>query len=152
MQILRLIVLCLVCTACSGPDINEVALRDLEDAKAKGVLREGGWLPSYLPTSSNRIRLRYDVDTNEVWVSFEWKGHDPEPLAEECRTTAPSEVRLVRTQPSWWPEALSSQRRPSQLPTSYTYHACTDGSFVALSQTGETSYSWLQPSSSDVAL
>jgi hypothetical protein len=145
METLRLLLLCLVCTACSGPDINEVVLRDLEDAKSKGVLREGGWLPSYLPSSSDRIRLRYDVDTNEVWVSFRWKAPDPEPLGKECRTTNPSEVRLVRTQPGWWPEALSSQQKASQLPSSYAYHVCRDGTFVALSKTGETSYYWSQP-------
>jgi len=150
MLTLRLLLLCLACTACSGPDINEIVLQDLEDAKAKGVLREGGWLPSYLPSSSDHIRLRYDVDTNEVWVSFQWKAPDPEPLGTDCTTTNPSEVRLVRTEPSWWPEALSSKQKASQLPISYAYHVCRDGAFVALSQTGETSYYWSQPGSGTV--
>lgn len=140
-----LFMLCLICAACSGPDINEVVLQNLEDAKAKDYLREGGWLPMYLPSDSNRMRLRYDTDTNEVWLAFESNGGGSARLEQECKTVGASEVRLVRTQPRWWPESMSAHQKPLQLPSSHTYYKCSDGSFVALSPAAETSYYWFQP-------
>jgi len=144
-----LVMFCLVCAACSGPDINEVVLQNLEDAKAKGFLREGGWLPPYLPSDSNRIRLRYDIDTNEIWAAFESSGGNLETLERECKTIGASEVRSVRTQPRWWPESMSTQRQSRQFPNSHMYYKCIDGSFIALSRAAETSYYWFQPGLND---
>jgi hypothetical protein len=114
-------------------------------------LHEGGWLPTFLPADSHRIKLRYDVDTNEVWVAFESNGGNSEPIRRECKPIGTSDVRLVRTQPRWWPESMSAQQTLSQLPSSHVYYKCADGSFVALSRMGESSYYWFQPRSSDAA-
>lgn len=146
---LWLLLLCLVCAACSEPDINEVVLRNLDDAKAKGFLHEGGWLPAYLPSDSSRIRLRYDVDTNEVWVAFESSGRSPGSLESKCKAIGASDVQLVRTQPRWWPKSMSAQQIARQLPNSHTYYKCIDRSFVALSHAPETSYYWFQPGPND---
>lgn len=144
MKTILFVLLAFACTACHGPDINEVVLENLDEARAKGVLREGGWMPHQLPPDSTNIQLRYDVDTNEVWVAFDQgKNESPSSLT-DCEAIEATELRMVRTEPRWWPDSLSSQRKPSDAPRSYSYYRCTDGSFAALSRAGK-SYFWSLP-------
>lgn len=150
MKLLKLAaILALAMCGCSGPDIVQMDLRDLSEARSKGVLHEGGWLPMFLPSSSREIRLRYDVDTNEVWVAFRPGGTSLEPFDTQCKKIAPGEAVLARQKPrSWWPDYLSAESATSKSPATHEYYKCSDGGFSALSKSGETSYYWFQPSES----
>lgn len=54
------------------------------DAKAAGMFSKG-WLPSYLPRSAKNINEGHDLDTNEVWASFEFDVSDIASVESECR-------------------------------------------------------------------
>jgi hypothetical protein len=143
---LAVIVACCLCCGCSGSDIVQMDFRDLSEAKEEGVLREGGWLPQFLPSTSKNIRLRYDVDTNEVWVAFQWDGAQLQPFDAQCTRISSGELTLARKRPrTWWPTFLSKESATTPTPTAFEYFKCSDGGFAALSSRDENSYYWFEP-------
>jgi hypothetical protein len=42
---------------------------NLDQARHQGMIARG-WIPSWLPASANHITVSYDLDTNEVWLTF----------------------------------------------------------------------------------
>jgi hypothetical protein len=136
----RFIVLCLMAllaAGCGSADVTDQNFASLADATQKGALGEGGWLPKFLPPSASEIKLRSNIDTNEVWVAFAWDGAERGALANQCRPVAANSDALPRRAPSWWPDNLAAPG-----PNDTEFLRCADGGFVALRPTEKRGYYW----------
>ncbi len=134
---------------CSGPDIVEKNLSDMAEARESGVLKEGGWLPGFLPANATNIRLRYDVDTNEIWVGFDRRGPDLSPMEQSCNRVERGNLIFPRKAPTiWWPDELKADAAASRADYGFEFHKCSDGGFVAATGDGKRSYYWFRPTDS----
>jgi hypothetical protein len=139
-------VMAMVAVGCSGPDIVEKNLSNLAEAREQGVLKEGGWLPDFLPSSATDIRLRYDVDTNEVWIGFDRSGADLAPMDRSCNSVDRASIVFPRKVPRmWWPDALTADPGASKADSGYAFFKCSDGGFVAAAGDGKRSFYWFRP-------
>jgi hypothetical protein len=68
-RIRKLVVLALLLIA-GCTDRYEASFATYADAKSRGALERGGWLPDFLPESATEIREEHDIDSNELWVTF----------------------------------------------------------------------------------
>src|SRR5688572_24526396 len=75
-------------------------------AKKEGEVRDDGPIPTFLPSSMSNIRVRYNIDTNEVWVSFDWDGKDRGEIQSRCKLRTLREDQLPWRVPSSWPSEL----------------------------------------------
>jgi hypothetical protein len=141
----RFFILCLLAllvAACGSADVTDQNFANLADATQKGGLREGGWLPRFLPPSASEIKLRSNIDTNEVWVAFAWDGADRGDLANQCRSAPASSGAFPGRSPSWWPADLVASGPNDNVPSTTEFLRCTDGGFVALRPTEKRGYYW----------
>jgi len=124
-----------------------------KQAEAAGTFGRG-WLPQSLPASAYNIRVSYYVDTNEVWMRFQYVGNDLLTFLDQCNVVDdPDFPKFGRTQKlaRWWPKALTASGRKEQLADIRVYHCAKmqhgDGkvdSHVAVSQSQLTVWYWLQ--------
>jgi len=129
-----------------SPDIVEKDLSDLREAREKGVLKEGGWLPELLPASSREIRLRYDVDTNEVWIGFDRSAAELAPMDRECAPVDPGSIVFPRKVPwLWWPDELTGDPATPKAGKRFDFYRCRDGGVVAVASGGGRSFYWFRP-------
>lgn len=92
-------------TACS--DKVETSYQSLSEAKRDGAI-ERGWLPSILPSRSSNIREVHNLDTNEVWCSFEFPQSEADDFRKSLAVVdAPGHSITVRSPAvAWWPAFL----------------------------------------------
>lgn len=57
------------------------------DVEKSGIFARG-WLPEYLPRSARKITEQHDLDTNEVWASFEFDRNDIASVSSKCKLTS----------------------------------------------------------------
>jgi hypothetical protein len=141
-QVLMLCFWVLVLVACRGRDTNEQTFATLSEASAKGALGEGAWLPKFLPPSSSDITVRFNIDTNEVWVAFSWDGVNRGELAKQCHNAVASDILLPERSPSWWPVELTQTAPRSAASMGTELHTCSDGGFAALQPAAKRAYYW----------
>lgn len=123
---------------------TEVTYQDFEAAiKAKAV-GEGKWIPGFLPPSATGIRERHNLDTNEVWLSFQFNQSDPNPMMASCDRVTEDKVTYPRKSPSdWWPRILT--QLPGGVQTSdqvYEYYQCKDGGTMAINAKRSEAFYW----------
>lgn len=128
--------------ACGSRDVVDETYADLAEARSKGAIREGGWLPAFLPPSSSNIRLRYNVDTNEVWASLNWDGVNRGALETSCKPAVPGQGQFPERAPSWWPERMTrdASQNPSAAETEIL--ECADRGLIALQKGEKRAYYW----------
>jgi len=132
----------LLITACGSGDVRDENFANLTDALQKGALHEGGWLPKFLPPSASDIKLRSNIDTNEIWVAFAWDGTERGALASQCQAIPATAGLLPRRSPSWWPTDLAISGPSNAVPSTTELLRCTDGGFVALRSGEKRGYYW----------
>jgi hypothetical protein len=103
--------------ACSDRIDNNY--RTLADAERDGAI-DRGWLPSILPASTRNIRESHNIDTNEVWCSFELSNVSPEEesafRAALTKMTHGERLRNLRVSGvAWWPRELEGELNPEAL-------------------------------------
>jgi hypothetical protein len=89
-----------------GYDTVENRYATLSEAVEHGAITHG-WIPEFLPESSTSIIERHDLDTNEIWLSFDLPAAEHLFLRDVCPAT--DAVVGPRSVPSWWPESLSAE-------------------------------------------
>jgi hypothetical protein len=105
-----LIFLCLVAAftlrVCHEMDFSDSAYTNLAEAHSAGAAQKG-WLPDFLPPSTRDIRLRDNVSTNQLWMSFKMDSDDTQALFEHCMKVSRNEIRPPE-EPGvgWWPDSL----------------------------------------------
>lgn len=104
----------LVCTCltvvflgCHG-DRHESFYPSLADAKKDGAL-DRGWIPDFLPESSQAIHEVHDISPSTTWCAFEFSPADSQGLRKSLKTVdslAPSVRRVSAPGQTWWPTLL----------------------------------------------
>lgn len=81
---------------------------NLEQARVDGAI-ERGWLPKCIPSSAHDIVEAHNIDTNQIFVSFQYYGNDGAQFIAACMATesphCPSAQRALDLAP-WWSPAL----------------------------------------------
>jgi hypothetical protein len=101
-------------------------------------LIERGWIPPFLPPSAADGRIRYDLDGNEILLTFSYAPGDGDALESAC-TPAPN-VPTPAVGTSWFPEGIENDAD--------TTYVCDDG-YLALR--GNTAYYWSDAAALTVA-
>jgi len=106
--LLRLLVAgCLTLGACSDRLSSDYATFD--QAREQGGVGRG-WIPEYLPPSSVEIREVHDLDTNEMWCTFEFAREEVATLHSRLKPVSAAQVTgLTIRSPGkgdWWPDCL----------------------------------------------
>lgn len=104
-SILLYVLIALALTGCG--ERPELRYRTLEEAlKANG---SDDWFYSALPRSSHDIVEKYDMDTNEVWGRFRFRGDDGDAFTRMTRVEPQEMQNAAIRNPgnvSWWPKEL----------------------------------------------
>ncbi len=76
-----------------------------KDAKEKGAIRRGGWIPEIIPDSAVEIYLQYNIDTNVTWISFKANRSALQELLNKIKVISRQEIERnfpQRKSPKWW--------------------------------------------------
>jgi len=98
----------------------------------------GDWLPAILPESASNIREAHHLETNQVWLSFEFPPEAMEAFASACTPLSYDQVELPEMSPSWWDE--KALKDPWNA-----FYVCDDPAslgYLAILGTGEQAYFW----------
>ncbi|MCL6714020.1 hypothetical protein M8R20_44325 [Pseudomonas sp. R2.Fl] len=116
----------LACSEVFGP--NETVSRAYGDyiyASKEGAL-ESGWLPREIPVSAHEIVESHNVDSNEMWVRFNYENEGVSGFIDGCEVRSnplfPNARRTRRNAP-WWPERLM-QGKEDEVLVGYTFYWC----------------------------
>lgn len=119
-RILYHLLLLPILSGCEWLDTKEATYRDYEAAARAGEVAKG-WIPTYVPGSAANIRIKYSIDSNQIWLSFRIGPHDISAMLKTCSSVYQSEVAYPRTGPrGWWPITLVSDAQ--QVDGSYEYY------------------------------
>ena len=138
---------------CSGGVVETTTARysSYQSAEGDGALKRG-WLPRTLPLSARDIVETHNIDTNEMWLRFQY---DPKDIAEFLKGCA--EVSSLQIPPverthklvQWWPRILmgGDGRLPNTMKSyrcSQMPHAQSDlPASVVLSPKEATAWYWV---------
>src|SRR3954451_9625434 len=78
------------------------------DAEKGGEFTRG-WLPDFLPKTSHKIHLAYDLSPSEEWCGFEFDPLEAEQLLnsiEPLNPAAPPIPAIPSPSVQWWPKFL----------------------------------------------
>lgn len=78
------------------------------DAEKSGEFQRG-WLPDFLPRSSQDIHLTYDNSPSEEWCGFQFDPADAEKLVSGLKffdPHSPPIQRITNPRVRWWPKFL----------------------------------------------
>jgi hypothetical protein len=68
-------------------------------AEKGGEVRDDGPIPTFLPSSISNTRVRYNIDTSEVWVCFDWDGKDLWAIQSRCKPGVLTDGQFPRRVP-----------------------------------------------------
>jgi hypothetical protein len=94
-----------------GPGAEDV---HAEYPNREAVVADGavarGWIPEWLPASAKDIRESHNLDTNRVWLKFEYDSADRTALEAACARASGSELAFPGedARRSWWPRELTA--------------------------------------------
>ena len=91
-------------------DRYEASFSTYADAKSRGAL-ERGWLPEFLPDSATEIREEHDIDSNELWVTFNFGEEFQAPAS--CSPSV-QRAALDDQGPRWWRQQIKALGSPIQ--------------------------------------
>jgi hypothetical protein len=118
-------------------------------AASKSKAFDSGWLPKSLPKSAYDIVEAHNIDTNEVWVKFDYLENDIEELVGDCSYTQKvnyPDVKRVRGFP-WWPRQLTSEYENSNLSLYFCpkimHGQSMDKSSVAVDSKAHRAWYWI---------
>ena len=101
-----------------------------QHAKEAGGIREGGYLPDFIPESAVDIQEIHDIDTNRTFVRFEMGASDIDLMTEPYRAVPRSRVQFPKTEwrerlrLSWWPESLTTDLANDPGTSVYRFFGC----------------------------
>ena len=99
------------------------------DAVYNGAFRRG-WIPEYLPASAVEIGLRYNLDTNHIWMAFIFnRRRDIGVFTGNCEPVEEKDVvfpRAIKSMFPWWRFDLTDRETGPR--TRYSFYDCTNAS------------------------
>lgn len=110
-------------------DYQEYTYKTYADALNAGVI-EQGWLPEFVPETATDIHLGYDIDTNDILLTFD-KGDTDFTSAPGCIPTEQQGSHALDAK--WWSDAFYDD------PSTQLFH-CGAESWLAVN--GDTVWYW----------
>lgn len=104
------------------------------------------WIIQLLPINSTHIRERFNIETNERWMSFLFNPEDKNELANHCKESSTEDILLPYTERSkdiiWWPKDL--MRTSKHVNQHYVFYKCTEraGAFLVRVKGGNEVFYW----------
>ena len=128
--------------ACTRIDIVEKDFSDAAALRAEGVVSRG-WISDALPLKAQKIKLRTNVDTNEVWAKFVAPPDAVDAIMRSCPRVEIQTIDLPRTSAGiWWPDYLIATDFARERAR---FFRCADGGVFAASTSDTFVYFWRQP-------
>lgn len=126
-------------SACTRMDTIERDYSDAAGLRADGVVSRG-WVSDALPFKAQQIKLKTNVDTNEVWAKFVAPPADVEAIARSCPRVDIQAVDLPRASSgAWWPDYLIAAGFARERAA---YFRCADGGIFAVPTSETHVYFW----------
>ena len=140
-QIVGLSLLIAVQVACS--DRYTRHFESVDDVRREGVI-ERGWVPSWLPQTSSNITLTYDLDTNDVWITFVL-AQDSQVGLRKSLVASRVDGTVVRQPTIPWPAFLTGSLEQDEIERNgYEIFASADRRwFMALNRSDGRAYLWM---------
>lgn len=132
-----------VLTNCKRMESRENSYVDYEAAMNAGEMSRG-WIPAYIPKSAKEIRLKYNIDTNQVWLFFRFNSSDIGLLLHSCEESIQNEINYPRESPNWWSKDLRvvSIDKNKLESSSFLFLKCTDKGSMAIDDKRNQAYYW----------
>lgn len=140
-----LLVTSFLLSSCQQIESPEKLFLDSKAAIKSGMTGEGKWIPqALLLNSASNIHLKYDIDTNEIWVSFSFDGIEKLTFLDQCsenKIIPPRYSRVMKI--SWWPQNLFTKEGEANTEC-YNYYNCSDvlGGMVAIPSSSRNLHYW----------
>lgn len=136
-----LVALTVIASGCTRPEESETVFSDMQAARDAGAM-ERGWIPQFASTDATKVRLRHDLDTNEVWLQYFFPIGKGAFTIGSCQPIDGAHVVKPRERAGrWWPSELT-QKTPNEENLSFSYYRCLDGGFIAIDQQDGLAYFW----------
>lgn len=111
-----------------------------------------GWIPSWLPTQAREVNVRYDLDTNYVWLSFRLNTQRAVELQSYLRPVNESFIRSgdlrVPRATRGWPEGVIQPQFANENALNATLFRgagtiVSQNTFVAFKHTTDAVFVWI---------
>jgi hypothetical protein len=142
-----IILLSIVAVLLSCRDTVESSYSSLVDAQATGEL-EHGWVPRIVPPESHGIKEIHNIDTNQVWGTFQFQSRSVEMFKNSLKMIDFAEIAgrsISKPDVKWWPSVLSGQIQKDELSKAnlVLYKIEQGGTvFLAVNWTNNEVYFW----------
>ncbi len=115
-------------------------------------LYRGNWVPKIFPDDISEIHEQHDIDTNEVWLSFNRGKKSINPFVLEMKSLSSNQIeKLEMSKPfmaSWWFEGPIQKQPANDNALNAVFFKGVCGkemtSYLALDNTSKKSYWWCQ--------
>ena len=125
--------------SCTRTDIVERDYIDSVALRADGVVAKG-WVSDAFPAEARQIKLKTNIDTNEVWARFEASPADFEKMPSSCPVANIQAVDLPGANATpWWPDYLVAS---GFVAGRAVFFRCGDGGIFAVPTNDSVAYFW----------
>jgi len=125
---------------CEWTDTRQASYADYKAAENAGEVARG-WIPAYIPKSAVDIRIKYDIENNQTWLTFYTTSDDLSWIATSCKRVSHSEINYPRKSPArWWPSDLvdKDQKRTA----AYEFYRCHNKGVMAINKNKKEFFYW----------
>ena len=130
------VALCLAAGGCAWIEGTSSRFSDRQEAEAAEMFAKG-WLPQWLPQSSENLREKHVHDTSASILRFEYDtAKDAPPFGGACEPTERKRVESPRVDAWWWPDAPTLRSMP------HLYDCRDDSGYLAVPAEGGIAYFW----------
>src|SRR5688500_8486563 len=113
------------------------------EAQSAGEVRDNGPIPTFLPSSISNIRARYNIESNELWLSLDWNGADLGAVESRCKRAVLRAEQFPRGVPASLPRDL--KRGSDSAPPGTVVMTCGDA-YLALQSESKRGFYWMNAS------
>lgn len=133
----------LVLSTCEKMETKETKYANYEAVRKAGEI-DRGWIPEFLPLSAKNIHERHNIDTNEVWLFFNFNySTDIENLGKSCKQVTSHNIVFPRYPGGWWPKELTRRTEDTQsTDRDYEYYRCEDDGIIAIDSKNGKAFYW----------
>ena len=137
--IVSCLMLAAVLPGCDRMATGEKAFPTYDAAARADAIGHHRWIAPYLPKGATEIRIRFNGESNETWLSFAAPNGEIAAMVGACSRIAGRDVRPPRYLPSGWPEKLVAT---SESASDYEYYSCRRSGFVAVDRKRGRVFDW----------
>jgi hypothetical protein len=135
---------------CERMETVEQTYPTYDAATKAGAVGRDKWIPDFLPQSATDIRERHNLDTNEIWLTFQFNSQNVAAMVKKsCHQVAEDRVSFPATtrsrKISWWPKDLVDDSNAARKPEpGYTYYQCDtrEGGVLAVAREKNRGFYW----------